>query len=158
MNVLVGSNFVGSEAFVSDCGSSLSALDLRTGRLLYTYSGWCPPYLGILYLELIVLGLAGTVSSIASTKSSLLASTSRDRYFLLHRTHTESEKPEVLAKGWTKTIPTCVVWDGRLPEIAGDEDEGIVDAIWNGIAEVIEEDDESSGGDGNNIQKKKRKT
>ncbi|GJJ12158.1 hypothetical protein Clacol_006399 [Clathrus columnatus] len=117
------------EAFVSDCGSNLTALDLRTGRILHTYAG-----------------LAGTISSIASTSSpkpSLIASTSLDRYFRVHGTDRESDKkPEVLSKTWTKTIPTCVAWDGRLsPVVTVDEDEENADTIWNGIQVVGENSD-----------------
>lgn len=104
--------------------------------------------------------MASTISSItstSSTKAPFLASASLDRYFRLHSTDRASDKkPAVLTKTWTKTVPTCVAWDGRLPEVTIDEEEENTDAIWNGITGVIEDNDES-GEDEENISHKKRK-
>ncbi|KAF8522312.1 hypothetical protein BU17DRAFT_87400 [Hysterangium stoloniferum] len=125
------------EVYAADHGSNLLALDLRTGRVLYNYSG-----------------LAGAITSIASTTSShsppLLASTSLDRFFRLHSTGVDGGRGDVLAKEWVKTTPSCVVWDEcREETLAGDdieedEDEG---DIWEKMKGVGEEEDLTSSSD-----------
>ncbi|KIJ44106.1 hypothetical protein M422DRAFT_228749 [Sphaerobolus stellatus SS14] len=137
------------EAFVSDHGSNLSALDLRTGRIMYTYSG-----------------LAGSIASIAPTSSAfqtpLLASSSLDRFFRLH-TAPSSQKGAVLIKEWIKSTAQCVVWDGDMSSSKDapkeDEDTDSDEDVWNGIPNV---EDDNSGSDSESegeteTRKKKRK-
>ncbi|KAI0736961.1 hypothetical protein C8Q72DRAFT_34813 [Fomitopsis betulina] len=89
------------EAFVSDNGSNLFALDLRNGRVAYGYKS-----------------IAGAVSSLAPSPS-LLASVAQDRFMRLHSTFPPPKEPGqqqdnkgvVLDKLYMKTIPTVVVWD-----------------------------------------------
>ncbi|KAJ3883404.1 hypothetical protein F5051DRAFT_363510 [Lentinula edodes] len=130
------------EAFVSDSGSNLFALDLRNGRVSYSYKG-----------------LAGSVTSIAPSPT-FMVSVARDRYCRIHSTFPAPEQPgqqqehkgEVLEKIFSKSTPTVVVWDGdhsstkpiassqELEEGDGDSDED----VWDNMEEV-DDDGEVQG-------------
>ncbi|KAF9069690.1 hypothetical protein BDP27DRAFT_1325203 [Rhodocollybia butyracea] len=123
------------EAFVSDSGSNLYAVDLRNGRISYSYKG-----------------LAGTVTSIAPSPKSMV-SVAQDRYCRIHSTFPPPDQPhqqqehkgEVLENFFTKSIPTAVVWDGNSSCVnisseskeSDEEDNG----VWDGMEEI--DDDES---------------
>ncbi|KAJ3761072.1 WD40-repeat-containing domain protein [Lentinula raphanica] len=119
------------EIFVSDSGSNLSALDLRNGRVLYSYKG-----------------LAGAVSSIAPSPT-LMVSVAKDRYCRVHSVFPAPDQPgerqehrgEVLEKIYTKSIPTVVVWDRSSTQKAllkGSEeiDKDSDEDIWDNMQDV----------------------
>ena len=108
----------------------------------------------------LLLGLAGAISSMTPTLSSLspplLASTSLDRFFRLHSTYDprsnigeSSTKGKVLAKVWVKSAAGCVAWDGKVPTFGGVPDEQDDDDhdIWAGMQNVGEENDSAIGSD-----------
>ncbi|KAJ4488010.1 hypothetical protein J3R30DRAFT_3279714 [Lentinula aciculospora] len=122
------------EAFVSDSGSNLFALDLRNGRVSYSYKG-----------------LAGAVTSIAPSPT-LMVSVAQDRYCRLHSTFPAPDQPgkqqehkgEVLEKIFAKSTPIVIVWDGdrfaskatssskELGERIDDSD----DDVWDNMQDV----------------------
>lgn len=126
--------FWDSQAFVSDHGSNLFALDLRNGRVSYGYKG-----------------LAGAVTAMSSCPS-FLASASEDRFLRFHSTFAPSaqvgqqqeHKGEVLDKLYIKVKPTAVVWDrhvdinvrGTQDQIDGSESEGDVDDVWDRMEDI----------------------
>ncbi|KAF9532933.1 hypothetical protein CPB83DRAFT_846612 [Crepidotus variabilis] len=98
---VVEKGFSEHEIFVADGGSSLYAVDVRTGGILNGYKG-----------------ISGAVTSIASSPT-FMASTSLDRFGRIHSTiappakagaHQE-KRGEVLDKIFMNTTPTVVVWD-----------------------------------------------
>lgn len=110
---------VSSELFVSDNGSNLYSVDLRTGGILYGYKGEC--FCLLLGLEIkLSVGIAGAVNSLAFS-SSYLTSTSLDRYLRVHSVVApplkpaaqQNERGEVLTKVYTTSTPTSVVWNPR---------------------------------------------
>ncbi|KAG8217475.1 hypothetical protein J3R82DRAFT_5620 [Butyriboletus roseoflavus] len=120
------------EVFVSDQGTNLFALDLRTGGVSYGYKG-----------------ISGAVNSLAVAPS-CLASMSLDRFARIHSTFPpaaevgmqQEEKGTVLDKVYMTTVPTVVVWDqsaaGNLQTTA-EEDEG---DIWEQMKHIGERDQE----------------
>jgi len=117
------------EAFVSDQGTNVFALDLRTGRVTCGYKG-----------------ISGVVNSLAVAPS-FLASVSLDRFTRIHSTFppaTEAGKQQeakgtVLDKVYMTTIPTVVVWDqsaSGIPHANTEEEEG---DIWERMKRVEEQ-------------------
>ncbi|KAI1795979.1 hypothetical protein LXA43DRAFT_697803 [Ganoderma leucocontextum] len=100
----VENGFHEHEVFVADRGSTLSALDLRNGRTIYTYKA-----------------ISGAIMSVAPAHS-LMASAAQDRYVRLNSTfgppaeagQQQAQKGEVLCKEYMKVVPTVVVWDGVI--------------------------------------------
>jgi len=127
------------EAFAADSGSNLYALDLRNGKVAYTYKG-----------------ISGAITSFAP-RPSFLASVGRDRFLRLHSTFSPSaelgqhqaNKGEVLDKLYMQVVPTAVVADPNnlvnltLDKNVDDEagDEGDED-VWDQM-EDVESDTES---------------
>ncbi|KAF7338337.1 hypothetical protein MVEN_02059200 [Mycena venus] len=132
-----------SEAFVSDHGSNLFALDLRNGRVIYSYKG-----------------LSGAVNSMAPSPS-LLVSTALDRYCRIHTSfppppdagQNQDNKGQVVEKVYMTSVPTVVAWDGvesttQAPEPEAEDD----DDVWDDMENIEDSDDESKG------RKRRRKT
>ncbi|KAF9030760.1 WD40-repeat-containing domain protein [Panaeolus papilionaceus] len=119
------------ELFVSDNGSNLYSVDLRTGGILYGYK----------------VGIAGAVNSLAFS-SSYLASTSLDRYLRVHSVVApplkpaaqQNERGEVLTKVYTTSTPTSVVWNPRsltTSEETNDQEAGEGDDdIWQKMEHI----------------------
>ncbi|KLO07968.1 hypothetical protein SCHPADRAFT_880969 [Schizopora paradoxa] len=125
------------ELYVSDNGSNLSAVDLRNGRVVYSYKQ-----------------IQGTISDIVVT-SSFLASTSQDRFFRLHSTVPPSEtagrnqdaRGKVLSSLYMKSIPTAVALDpldntGEATDaspvrVSGEFDED----PWEGMQDLSDDED-----------------
>ncbi|KAH0830526.1 hypothetical protein J3R83DRAFT_1978 [Lanmaoa asiatica] len=114
------------EVFVSDQGTNLFALDLRTGGVAYGYKG-----------------ISGAVNSLAVAPS-FLASVSLDRFTRIHSTFPpaadirkqQEEKGTVLDKVYMTTIPTVVVWDQSAAgntHTTAEDDEG---DIWEQMKHV----------------------
>ncbi|KAJ7109325.1 WD40-repeat-containing domain protein [Mycena epipterygia] len=121
--------FAEHEVFVGDHGCDLFSLDLRNGRVIYSYKG-----------------LSGAVTSIAPSPS-LLVSTALDRYSRVHTSfppppdagQSQDNKGQVVEKVFMTSIPTVVVWDGAemvstAPQIEADDDD-----VWDEMENV--EDD-----------------
>ncbi|KAJ7940687.1 hypothetical protein B0H13DRAFT_1586416 [Mycena leptocephala] len=123
------------EAFVSDHGSNLFALDLRNGRVIYSYKG-----------------LSGAITSMAPSPS-LLVSTALDRYCRIHTSfppppeagQSQDNKGQVVEKLFMTSVPTVVTWDGV--ESAAPIPEPIVedDDVWDEMENVEDSDDELKG-------------
>ncbi|KAF8797980.1 hypothetical protein BYT27DRAFT_7178293 [Phlegmacium glaucopus] len=99
---LVEKGFSENELFVSDNGSNLFSIDLRTGGILYSYKG-----------------MSGAVTSISPSSTIHMVSTSLDRYFRIHTvvpppsqsgSHLE-RRGGILEKTYLTCVPTTVVWD-----------------------------------------------
>ncbi|KAI6028356.1 hypothetical protein F5J12DRAFT_715033 [Pisolithus orientalis] len=113
------------EAFVSDQGSSLFALDLRSGGILYSYKG-----------------ISGAVTSV-SPSPLFLASVALDRYTRIHSTslvptkagNGADKRGTTLEKVYMTTVPTVVVWDQQEEmDVDQEEDEN----IWETMKHVEE--------------------
>ncbi|KIK31263.1 hypothetical protein PISMIDRAFT_670281 [Pisolithus microcarpus 441] len=115
--------FYEHEAFASDQGSSLFALDLRNGGILYSYKG-----------------ISGAVTSV-SPSPSFLASVALDRYTRIHSTFPPppvpgkraDERGTTLEKVYMTTVPTVVAWDQREEAEAGEEED---ENIWEAMKHV----------------------
>ncbi|OJA14005.1 hypothetical protein AZE42_07005 [Rhizopogon vesiculosus] len=129
----VEKGFSEHEAFVSDHGSNVYAIDLRSGNIAYGYKG-----------------LSGTASSLAVSPTHL-ASASIDRYIRIHSVvalpdkvgqHLD-KKGTVLERVFVTTIPTVTIWDQEkvTEQVNDDEQEG--EDIWEGMKNVGENDDET---------------
>ncbi|KAG9106130.1 hypothetical protein FRC07_008955 [Ceratobasidium sp. 392] len=134
------------EIFVSDNGSNLSALDVRNGKICYSYKG-----------------LAGAVSSFTPISTTFLASVSLDRMLRVHSVFAPPPQPNeqqlkkgaVLAQEFLKSTPTAVVWDGyeakrKEPEEIAEED------VWEGMEVRGDEEDSDEETDGRPKQKRSR--
>ncbi|KAG8706585.1 hypothetical protein FRC09_002337 [Ceratobasidium sp. 395] len=132
------------EIFISDNGSSLSSLDVRTGKICYSYKG-----------------LAGATSSFAPVSTNFLASVSLDRMFRIHSTFSPPPQPNeqqlkkgaVLAQEFLKSTPTAIAWDKyenehKVTEPDGDED------VWEGMQ--VRREEHSSEDEGDSGPEKKR--
>ncbi|KAJ7046730.1 hypothetical protein C8F04DRAFT_986828 [Mycena alexandri] len=132
---LVEKGLADHEAFVSDHGSNLFALDLRNGRVVYSYKG-----------------LAGAVTSMAPSPS-LLVSTALDRYCRIHTSfppppeagQSQDNKGQVVEKVFTTSVPTVVVWDGVRTVTSAPEPEGEDDDVWDEMENIEDSEDESKG-------------
>ncbi|KIK59864.1 hypothetical protein GYMLUDRAFT_245061 [Collybiopsis luxurians FD-317 M1] len=117
-----------------DSGSNLFSLDLRNGRISYSYKG-----------------LAGAVTSIAPSPAHMV-SVARDRYCRIHSTFPPPHQPgqrqehkgEVMERIFTKSMPTVVVWNGDRS--SGDPAAVIhshvddnEDEIWDNMEDVEDE-------------------
>nr|GAT58729.1 predicted protein [Mycena chlorophos] len=129
------------EIFVGDHGCNLSAVDLRNGRIVYSYKG-----------------LSGAVTSVAPSSRSAsngrggqtLVSVALDRYCRVHSTfgppsvagqnQDNAHKGDVLEKIFTTSVPTVVVWSGadHVPPADAEDD------VWDQMENVDSEDDEVS--------------
>ncbi|KZV72890.1 hypothetical protein PENSPDRAFT_575348 [Peniophora sp. CONT] len=143
------------EVYVSDNGSSVFALDARTGKILCGYPG-----------------ISGGVHAIATGPSGLVASAARDRYVRVHSTPGAEEdgggsvkkgdgKGKVLDKTYFKSVPSALVWDGIDAGIEdgddGDEEsDDDDDDVWEGMA-VVEEDEDDEEGDNKKARRKRAK-
>ncbi|KAB5592610.1 hypothetical protein CTheo_3936 [Ceratobasidium theobromae] len=135
------------ELFISDGGTSLSAIDVRNGKICYSYRG-----------------LSGAATSFAPISKSHLASTSFDRIFRLHSVFSppiqpnvqQSKKGVVIGQDFLKNAPTAVVWDEFEPDtsVKGDQDN---DDVW-GEMKVREEDYESVASDESEEERKPSKS
>ncbi|CAE6457656.1 unnamed protein product [Rhizoctonia solani] len=120
------------ELFVSDNGSNLSSIDVRNGKICYSYKG-----------------LPSAVTSFTSISKSYLASVSLDRVFRLHTVYSpppqantqQLKKGAVIAQEFLKSTPITAAWDGF--ESKADVAEGDEEDVWEGM-EVRGEDRESS--------------
>ncbi|KAJ7740661.1 hypothetical protein DFH07DRAFT_943671 [Mycena maculata] len=118
------------EAFVSDHGCNLFSLDLRNGRVIYSYKG-----------------LAGAVTSVAPSPS-LLVSSALDRYCRIHTSfppppeigQSQDNKGQVVEKLFMTSVPTVVVWDGD--ESTAPEAETEDDDVWNDMEDVEDDTDD----------------
>jgi len=128
------------ELFAADSTTNLLCLDVRNGRVLYGYQG-----------------LSGSVDSLATADSntSVLASTSLDRYFRLHSTvplpgeanGKLDHKGHVIGKLYLKSMPTAVAWadQGLAPPIkAADNDKTAEDIVWDNMERVSDAEEEES--------------
>ncbi|KAJ7097974.1 hypothetical protein B0H15DRAFT_901941 [Mycena belliarum] len=119
------------EAFLGDHGCNLLSLDLRNGRVLYSYKG-----------------LSGAVTSVAPSPS-LLVSTSLDRYSRIHSTfpppseagQNQDNKGQVVDKVFMTSVPTVVVWDGNAALSPVPEIDAADDNVWDGMQSVEDETD-----------------
>ncbi|KAF8163257.1 hypothetical protein B0H34DRAFT_650386 [Crassisporium funariophilum] len=115
-----------NELFVSDNGNNLFSVDLRTGNVLYSYKG-----------------LSGATTSIAPSPT-VMISTGLDRYARVHSvvappakagSHQE-RKGQVLEKTYLASVPSVVVWDGRIPNDTPSNDierQSEDDEIWDNM-------------------------
>jgi len=117
------------QVFVSDQGTNLFALDLRTGGITYGYKG-----------------ISGAVNSLTLSPS-FLASVSLDRFTRIHSIYPpaevgkqQEERGTVLDKVYMTTVPTAVVWDQSTAgnrHTNAEDDEG---NIWEQMKRVGERD------------------
>ncbi|CUA72461.1 hypothetical protein RSOLAG22IIIB_01131 [Rhizoctonia solani] len=122
------------ELFVSDNGSSLSSIDVRNGKICYSYKG-----------------LPSAVTSLTPISKSYLASVSLDRVFRLHTVHSppsqanaqQLKKGAVVGQEFLKSTPITVAWDGFEIEIKDTGAEGDEEDVWEGM-DVRGEEDGSS--------------
>ncbi|KJA20199.1 hypothetical protein HYPSUDRAFT_217095 [Hypholoma sublateritium FD-334 SS-4] len=115
------------ELFIADGGSSLYAIDLRTGKILYGYKG-----------------LSGAVTSIAPSPM-IMASTALDRYVRVHSlvspppvagSHQE-RKGGVLEKAYVTSIPTVIIWDKTVNKTPSEEYSAQDDDdVWNNMENI----------------------
>ncbi|KEP54412.1 hypothetical protein V565_018140 [Rhizoctonia solani 123E] len=124
------------ELFVSDNGSSLSSVDVRNGKICYSYKG-----------------LPSAVTSFTSISKSYLASVSLDRVFRLHTVYSpppqanaqQIKKGAVIGQEFLKSTPIVAAWDGFESEVAvagGDEED-----VWEGMEVRGAEDASSEDGE-----------
>ncbi|CAE6452305.1 unnamed protein product [Rhizoctonia solani] len=127
------------ELFVSDNGSSLSSVDVRNGKICYSYKG-----------------LPSAVTSFTSISKSYLASVSLDRVFRLHTVYSpppqanaqQIKKGAVIGQEFLKSTPIVAAWDGFESEVAvagGDEED-----VWEGMEVRGAEDASSEDGEDSN--------
>ncbi|KAG2364499.1 hypothetical protein BDR07DRAFT_1482443 [Suillus spraguei] len=121
------------ETFISDYGSNVYAVDLRSGSILYGYKG-----------------LSGTAISLAASATHL-ASASIDRYMRIHSIvqfpdkvgqHLD-KKGTVLERVFMTTIPTVVVWDQEQDTLPVNEDEQEGEDVWKSMKNAIEGDEKA---------------
>ena len=108
-----------SEVFASDNGCNLFALDLRNGRVLYSYKGnFANASVSSRRFLNQFAGISGSVVSMAPLPQGL-ASAALDQYTRIHTTfppptemgRQQERKGQVLQKIFMKSTPTFVVWD-----------------------------------------------
>jgi ribosome biogenesis protein NSA1 len=116
------------ELFVSDNGSNLYSIDLRTGGILHGYKG-----------------ISGAVTSISPSSTTQMVSTSLDRYF---RVHTVVPPPslsasnlerrgEIVEKTYLTSVPTVIVWDQlEAIERTIDDNTSEHDDLWDQMEHV----------------------
>ncbi|KAG6337208.1 hypothetical protein ID866_1880 [Astraeus odoratus] len=120
------------EAFVSDQGSNLFALDLRSGGITYSYKG-----------------ISGAVSSV-SPAPAFLASVALDRYARIHSTipppaaagGQQIAKGTVIEKVYMTAVPTVVVWDQQnaiSSDVDGEDDD---EDVWEKMKDACESDED----------------
>ncbi|KAG8715115.1 hypothetical protein FRC08_010989 [Ceratobasidium sp. 394] len=133
------------EIFVSDNGSNLSALDVRTGKVCYSYKG-----------------LAGAISSFTPVSTTFLASVSLDRMFRIHSVFAPPPLPKeqqlkkgtILAQEFLKSTPTAVAWDGYDAEVKAVEPDGDED-VWEGM-QIRGEEDSGESDDGREVKRSRQ--
>lgn len=140
-----------SEVFVSDHGSNLFALDLRNGRVIYSYKGDLIIHIAAHELN-ILPGLSGAVTSMASSPS-FLVSTALDRYCRIHTSfppppeagQNQDNKGQVVEKVFMTSVPTVVAWDGVEATTSAPVAEAEDDDVWDDMENIEDSDDESKG-------------
>ncbi|KAG2116520.1 uncharacterized protein F5147DRAFT_605160 [Suillus discolor] len=129
----VEKGFSEHEAFISDNGSNVYAVDLRNGSISYGYKG-----------------LSGTAISLAASPT-YLASASIDRYIRIHSVvqlpdkvgqHLD-KKGTVLERVFMTTVPTVVVWDQEQDTVPVNEDEQEGEDVWEGMKNAEEGDEKA---------------
>jgi len=133
---LVEKGLAEHEAFVSDHGCNLVSLDLRNGRVIYSYKG-----------------LSGAVTSMAPSPS-LLVSTALDRYCRIHSSfpppleagQSQDNKGQVVEKLFMTSVPTVVVWDDSVKPVhsAPADTSAEDDDVWNEMENVEDDTDDES--------------
>lgn len=153
-----------SELFVADKGCNLLSLDLRNGKISYSYKGVATSFHLYPWYAHCVSGLAGAVNTIAPSPS-FLASGSQDRFLRLHSTfpppaqagQQQEKKGEILDKFYLKVVPTVVVAEhpGEIVVSgASTDEESEQDDVWDQM-EGAESDAEAQ--DKNSHKPKRRK-
>jgi ribosome biogenesis protein NSA1 len=152
--MIVNTDCSSSELFVSDNGSNLSAIDVRNGKVCYSYKGMLAIEWESFQLLIIEVGLPSAAASFTPISKSHLASVSLDRIFRLHSVFSppaqsnaqQLKKGELIGQEFLKSTPIAVVWDEFEAEAAvnGDPEDGDED-IWEGM-EVHGEDGNSTDG------------
>ncbi|KAH7340490.1 hypothetical protein B0J17DRAFT_651545 [Rhizoctonia solani] len=138
------------ELFASDNGSNLSSIDVRNGKICYSYKG-----------------LPSAVTSFTSISKSYLASVSLDRVFRLHTVYSppsqantqQLKKGATIGQEFLKSTPIAAAWDefeSKTTTVEGDEED-----VWEGMevrGEEVEssEDEEESEGEGGPPKSNKR--
>jgi ribosome biogenesis protein NSA1 len=131
-----------SQLFMSDGGSTLSSIDLRTGTILHRYRG---KFIIIIWLfksyNHNVQGISGAVTSIAPSPTVML-SVSLDRFARVCSIlpppqivgENQERKPEVLEKCYLGSTPTVVIWDENIDESGQKSNED--DEIWDKLENI----------------------
>ena len=136
-----------SELFVSDNGSNLYSIDLRTGGILHSYKGeanflYCRS-VHLIYL----LGISGAVTSISPSSTTQMVSTSLDRYFRIHTVVLPPSRPGsnlerkggTIEKTYLTSVPTVILWDQqKKSETTIDSDDNTLehDDLWDRMEHV----------------------
>jgi len=114
-----------NELFMSDNGSNLFSIDLRTGGILTAYKG-----------------ISGAITSMVSSPSEMV-STALDRYIRVHsvvppeRSGSHQElKGQVLETAYLNSVPTVVVWDQCLSNEPSAFFREQDDEMWNNMEHV----------------------
>lgn len=116
------------ELFVSDNGSNLYSIDLRTGGILYGYKG-----------------ISGAVTSISPSNTTYMVSTSLDRYFRIHTVVPPPSRPgsnlerrgEIIEKAYLTSVPTVIVWDQQKTSKTTIDDNTLEhDDLWDQMEHV----------------------
>jgi hypothetical protein len=171
-------HFAYSELFFASSHSTVSSLDLRNGRLLYTYKGEIVVVFVLYSCNLYDtrVGISGAVNALAPSKS-YLVTTSLDRLVGLYSTtppgkvpgsaRQEGAKPEVLDKLFWKFTPTVVCWDGKsdlegtlangsaVEQSVSEDSEG--EDCWRGIGAASEHDSESERSGNEGLSKRRKR-
>jgi len=114
------------QLFVSDSGSTLSSIDLRTGSILHRYKG-----------------ISGAVTSIAPSLTVML-SVSLDRFARVCSIlppprkvgENQDYKPKVLGKCYLSSTPTVVLWDHNIVESGQKSNEDEDEEIWDKLENI----------------------
>ncbi|KAJ1310166.1 hypothetical protein OPQ81_006910 [Rhizoctonia solani] len=120
------------ELFVSDNGSNLSSIDVRNGKICYSYRG-----------------LPSAATSFTPISRTYLASVSLDRVFRLHTVYSpppqantqQLKKGAIIGQEFLKSTPIAVAWDEFESKAAVEE--GDEEDVWEGM-EIRGEEGESS--------------
>ncbi|KAH8833797.1 hypothetical protein DL96DRAFT_1490851 [Flagelloscypha sp. PMI_526] len=117
---LVKTGVAENQLFVADATNGLSSIDMRTGRVMYTYRGGqhVHPWVSRLIR---CPGIAGAVTSMATSSdpNSSLATTCLDRYARIHSAPPPPERAsdqqpargDTKEKVYTKALPTCIIFE-----------------------------------------------
>ena len=135
-----------SELFVSDNGSNLYSIDLRTGGILYGYKGERTHIFYCRYVYLMYsLGISGAVTSFIPSSTTHMVSTSLDRYIRIHTVVSPPTRPGsnleqkggIVEKTYLTSVPTVVVWDQqKTSKTTIDDDTLEHDDLWDQMEHV----------------------